>query len=342
MKNNQTIRIWFTAAVAATTMGLAALPAFAQQAYPSRPITTTVVWGAGGGTDNINRMIMAEMSEILDTSIKVTNKTGGVAGSIGMSYVLNQRPDGYNLVGLSESNVTAAVNGGWNQRFDVWSPFIVGGSPDIISVSAEAPFDTLEELIEHAKVHPDTIRAGASGAGSIHHLNLLALQKGTDTQFKFVPYPGSAPAQTAAATGEISVVVTSIAEQAPLLRGGNLKPLAMLVPDTFSLPGEAPIPSAFDSYPALSEHLPIGQAIGFAIHNEASSEVKQILGAAFEEAMQSPAVTDWAESNFYQLSGAHGEEARSIFSNLESNFAWTLWDLGSAKVSPEKLGIPKP
>ena len=56
-------------------------------------------------------MIMAEMEKHLTVSINVINQTGGIAGSNGMVYVQNQPDDGYILVGLSESNVTAAVQG---------------------------------------------------------------------------------------------------------------------------------------------------------------------------------------------------------------------------------------
>jgi tripartite-type tricarboxylate transporter receptor subunit TctC len=88
------------------------------QDYPFRDITAVVVWGAGGGTDTINRMIMAEMEKHLPVSINVTNQTGGVAGSNGMVYVMNQPDDGYTLAGISESNVTAAIQGGWDKKFD--------------------------------------------------------------------------------------------------------------------------------------------------------------------------------------------------------------------------------
>jgi hypothetical protein len=47
-----------------------------------------------------------------------------------MTYGFKQPHDGYTLTGLSESNVTAGVQGGWDKNFDVWDPFIVGGSPD--------------------------------------------------------------------------------------------------------------------------------------------------------------------------------------------------------------------
>jgi tripartite-type tricarboxylate transporter receptor subunit TctC len=327
---------------AATALAFAAAPALAQD-YPSRPITDVVVWAAGGGTDTVNRLIMSEMEKTLpnSTTVNVVNRTGGVGGSAGMSYVYEQPADGYTLAGISESNVTAGVQGGWDKRFDVWYPFIVGGSPDLVSVTADSEYETLEQLIEAASAEPGSIAAGASAAGSIHHLNLLALQDGTGAEFNFIPYDGSAPAQNAAVAGEVQVVVTSLAEQQQLLQAGRLRPLAMLTEEGFSLEGVGDIPSAFGKYPDLTQHLPISQAIGFAVRADVPEEVKQTLSAAFEEAMQSQAVQEFAEANYYSLSGKHGEEASQQFTDLESLFAWTLWDLGAASVNPEDLGIPK-
>ncbi len=329
-----------------SVLGAAALATVAGVAiaadYPSRDITSVVVWSAGGGTDVSNRIVTAEMQEFLPVRINVTNRPGGVAGSIGMSFVANQPADGYTLVGLSESNVTAAVQGGWDQRMDIWYPFIIGGSPDIISVGADAPYQTLEELVEAAAADPGGIRASAGGAGSIHHLNLLALMNGTGADLSFIPYPGSAPAQTAAMTGEVSVVVTSLAEQQELLKGGRLRPLGMLVESDFELEGVGTIPSAFTAFPALSEHLPISQAIGMAVLDTVPDEVKASLTAAFEQALETEAVQSWAAENYYQLSGLTGDEAKAEFGKLESLFAWTLQELGAAEVDPASLGIPKP
>ena len=311
------------------------------QDYPYRDITNAVVWGAGGGTDTINRMIMAEMEKHLPVSINVINQTGGVAGSNGLVYAANQPDDGYTLVGLSESNVTAAVQGGWDKKFDFWYPFIVGGSPDLISVPADSPHDSLTDLIDAAKAAPGTIPAAAGGAGSIHHLNVLALEQGSGASFKFIPYKGSAPGQEAAIAGEVALVVTSLAEQAALIEGGQLKPLAMLTPDSVEIAGQT-VPSAFDSYAGLADVLPLKQAIGFAVHDSAPDTVKTTLSEAFEKAMASQTVADWAKANNYDIGGQYGEEAQALFANLESTFAYTLKDLGAAKVMPEDLGIEKP
>lgn len=335
------MRRTFLKLATAAAVALSAGSYASAQEYPFRDITTAVVWGAGGGTDTINRMIMAEMEKHLPVGISVINQTGGVAGSNGMVYVMNQPDDGYTLVGLSESNVTAAVQGGWDKKFSFWHPFIVGGSPDLISVPADSPYNTIEDLVNAAKEKPGTIPAAASGSGSIHHLNLLAIENGSGAKFKFVPYKGSAPGQEAAIAGEVDLVVTSLAEQAPLIEGGKLKPLAMLTPEDTKF-DDVTIPSAFNSFDGLDKYLPLKQAIGFAVHASAPDDAKAALTDAFNKAIASDVVAEWAKSNNYDISGKSGAEASAIFSKLESTFAWTLWELGAAKVDPATLDIAKP
>jgi len=332
-------RIWIIGLV----LVLAATGAYAAgKAFPKRDITNVVVWAAGGGTDVCNRIISAEMAKVLGVNINVINKPGGVGGSVGMSHAYSQPHDGYTLCGLSESCVTAGVQGGWDKRMDSWDYFIVGGSPDLISVTPSTPYKTLTELIEAAKKAPGSIKAGASASGSIHHLNLLALEKGSGAKFNYIPYPGSAPAQNAAMTGEVSLVITSLAEQQQLIRGGKLRPLAMLVPTAFDVADVGKIPSAFDTYPGLKQYLPISQAIGFGIPADTPVKVKSVIEGAFKTAMATDTVQKWGKENYYLLSGKTGADAKAEFSNLESLFAWTLWELGAAKVDPAALKIPKP
>ncbi len=312
-----------------------------QQEFPTKDITNTVVWGAGGGTDLCNRTVSAEMAKALKVNIAVVNKTGGVGGSLGMLDVYSKPHDGYNLAGISESCVTAGVQGGWDKRFDVWEPFIVGGSPDLISVTPNAPYKTVDELVAAAKANPGSIKSGASAAGSIHHLNLLAFEKGAGIKLQFIPYTSSAASQNAAMTGEIELVITSVAEQAQLIKSGKLRPLTMLVPDDFIMEGVGTIPTAFKPYPGLSQYLPLAQAIGMAVPAATPEPVKAKLRAAFLTAMGSEPVQKWLKDNYYLPSGKVGKEAQAVFAALESNFSWTLWELGAAKVDPKTLGIPK-
>lgn len=316
--------------------------AFAQanQEYPSRDISDVVTWGAGGGTDLANRLVMAEMEKILGTHINVSNVTGGVSGSTGLYNAYEKGNDGYTLVGLSESNVSAAVMGGFDKGMKSWDFFIIGGSPDVLSVTPDCPYNTIEELVAAASANPSSIRAGAGGAGSIHHLNLVAFQQGTDCSLNFIPYDGSAGSQNAALTGEITVCITSAQEQADLIRAGKLRPLAMLTPNAFTI-GDVTIPSAFNSFPELSKYLPLSQQIGFAVRSDVDEAIKTKLQDAFKKAMQAEAVQNFGKERYFVMSGICGEEANKVMLNLEKVFSWTLYDLGAATKSPEEFGISR-
>ncbi|MFA5851883.1 MAG: tripartite tricarboxylate transporter substrate-binding protein [Spirochaetales bacterium] len=321
-------------------VAVALMSASAQMKYPYRDINNILVWGAGGGTDLANRLVMAEMGKELKVNINVNNVTGGVGGSVGLYEAYSKPADGYTLAGISESCVTAAVQGGFNKRMNVWDFFIIGGSPDLISVTPNAPFKTVQDLVEAVKKNPKSVRAGASAAGSIHHLNLLAFEKGSGAKFNFIPYDSSAGSQNAAMTGEVSLVITSVQEQAELLKAGKLRPSAMLIPTDFDFKGTK-IPSAFTAYPGLAQYLPLEQQIGFAIRKDAPETVKAALQAAFKKAMTAAPVLKFGEDRYFTMKGLVGKEANDIFDKLESVFSWTLWDLGAAKIDPSTLGIPR-
>lgn len=333
-------RTLLAGAVFATAALLSNL-AVASDRYPSRNITDVVTWSAGGGTDVINRVATASMAKYLGTNINVINKPGGVSGSVGLLEGYGAKADGYTLVGLSESNVTAAVMGGWDKRMDVFDYFIVASSPDVISVSRNSEFNTIQELVDYVKANPNKLRVGAGSSGSLHHINYLAFAKGVGGEMNFIPYPGSSKSQNAALSGEVDVVITSVAEQNQLIQSGDFKALATLTEKPFTV-GEVSIPSGLEIFPALNQYLPISQAIGFAIKKETPKDIKLKVATAFASAMQSEEVTKYAKENYYQVVGEFGKNANERMARLESLFSWTLWELEAAKVNPESLGIPRP
>ena len=123
----------------------------------------------------------------------------------------------------------------------------------------------MDDVIAFAKANPGKLRVNIASNGSPHHLNLLAFLKGTGIEVEQIPYPGSAPSQNAALTGEIDMVFTSVAEQAPLLKGGKLRPLGLLTDKDETFAGIGTIPTLLDKYPSLKEHLPIFQVLGMGV-----------------------------------------------------------------------------
>src|SRR6185436_4222854 len=87
----------FAASTAATAAvaGLGLKPASAQ-AFPSRPVTVIVPWGAGGGTDATARIVAALLEKDLGQPFNVVNRTGG-SGVVGHTAIATAQPDGYTI-----------------------------------------------------------------------------------------------------------------------------------------------------------------------------------------------------------------------------------------------------
>lgn len=312
-----------------------------ERQYPWRPLTNVVVWAAGGGTDIANRVVSSTMSEILGTDIAVTNKDGGVAGSLGLSYADSRKSDGYTLVGISESILSSPVMGGFAKPVSNWFPFIIGGSPIIVSVAGDSEFSSVGELMDFAQKSSEPLKVSASSFGSVHYLNYRALISSSNGNFQFVPFPGSSPAQTAVITHEVDVVITSLSEQQPFIQSGTLKPLAVMDVNDLTLSAGI-VKSITTTLPELRDKLPIPQLVGFALKNDTPEDVKQVIKGAFEEAISSEEVIEWASANAITLSGKSGDVALEQLQHLESVFSWTLFEENVATYSPDLFHIKPP
>src|SRR5712691_4521265 len=94
------IRFLAALAIIGSSMGM---PAAAQEAYPSRPITLVVPFGAGGALDLVARVLADGLRNELGQPILVDNKPGA-SGLLAMRLVAGAAPDGYTIILSSESN----------------------------------------------------------------------------------------------------------------------------------------------------------------------------------------------------------------------------------------------
>jgi tripartite-type tricarboxylate transporter receptor subunit TctC len=145
----------------------------AEAAYPERQINLLVGLAPGGSNDIFARTLAEALKGILPQPVVVVNKTGGSA-SIATSEVVHSRPDGYNLLTmyspaatiLPHTNPNLPYKGPGNLQFV--SP--MGTIPIVLGSRSNAPWKTLQEMIEYARKNPGKVKLGHTGIGSLAHL----------------------------------------------------------------------------------------------------------------------------------------------------------------------------
>ena len=160
-------------------MGAAILPlpfALHAQTYPGKPVELVVPASAGGGTDALARGFAEIVKKHLPQPLIVNDKPGA-SGVVGMSDVLNGKPDGYKVsVVIAELVILPHLNLAKFSYADFAPVARLNADPAAVTVRADAPWNTIEEFLAAAKARPDEIRVGNSGNGSIWHLAAAGLE----------------------------------------------------------------------------------------------------------------------------------------------------------------------
>ena len=144
-------------------------------AYPERPITLIVPWGAGGGTDATARIIGSLLEKELSQPVNVVNRTGG-SGVVGHAAIASAAPDGYTIgivtveIGMMHWQGLTELNGA------SYTPIgLVNADPAGLQVRSDAPYKTANELVAAVKANPGKFKASGTGQGGIWHLAIAGM-----------------------------------------------------------------------------------------------------------------------------------------------------------------------
>ena len=200
------------------------------QAYPARPVTLIVPYGAGGPTDSIARIVAERMRAPLGQPVIIENVTGASA-SLGVGKAARAAPDGYTLcLGTWASHV---LNGAvFPLAYDLRTSFEpiaqIASDPPLIVSRKSIPANNLGELIAWLKANPDKATQGTGGVGTVSHVLGVFFQQKTGTQFQFIPYrSGVGVAMQDLVSGQIDLMFGVAASTVPLLRAGTIKGYAV-------------------------------------------------------------------------------------------------------------------
>ena len=207
---------------------IAATPADAQQ-YPSRSVEIIVPFAPGGGNDVLARIIGEGLGKRLGQTFVPLNRPGANTNT-GTLQVVKAPADGHTLlissIGLA-ANPLLYKRLPFNTLNDLAPITLIANSPTILVVPTALPVNTLAEFVAYLKARPGETNYASYGVGSSAHLATELFLSMTGTKAVHVPYPGGGPAAVGVMGNSVQMLFSSILPVLGLVRGGQLKPLAV-------------------------------------------------------------------------------------------------------------------
>ena len=215
---------------AAATLATLATPAWAQDAWPSKPIRLIVPFAPGGVTDTSGRVIADFLGRRLGQQVVVDNKPGA-SGNIGTSMAATAVPDGYTLVLAFDGTMVINPHVFAKVPFDTLKDFApIGKIGDAVLILVAHPgvaAKNVQELVALSKAQAGGLSYGTSGIGGTPHIAGELLRQRTGAVLEHVPYKGGGQAISDALGGNIPLVYTAIAGAHGHVKSGKLKAIAV-------------------------------------------------------------------------------------------------------------------
>lgn len=218
-------RIALASMVLCTAVGAA----FAQGAYPSKPVRIVVPYPPGGAVDQVTRRVAQKLTEQTGQSFFVENKAGAT-GTIGAQQVAKAAPDGYTLMANDTTysilpHVFSKLP--FDHERDLVPVAAFNFAPMALVVGADSRFKTLSDLVAYAKANPGKLNYGTGGAGTTPHFSTEALASAAKIDVTHVPFKGAGEATLALLSGTIDFQIASTPGVMGQAKGGKVRLLGI-------------------------------------------------------------------------------------------------------------------
>jgi tripartite-type tricarboxylate transporter receptor subunit TctC len=271
--------------LSAVAVGAQAQPQSQSTAWPTKPLTIVVPFPAGGTTDVLARAVSTKLSAVLGQPVIVDNKPGAGA-TLGADLVAKANADGHTLL-MGAVHHTVATNYYKNLRYSFEKDFApittVALVPNVMTVSAKSPYNTVKDVIAAAKANPDKLSYGSNGNGTAQHMIGTQFEMESGTKILHVPYKGSAPLTTDLLGGQVDLSFDTVTPVLPFIKEGKLRALAVTT---------AKRSSALPNVPTLQEagvsNIAIGTWFGLLAPAATPKPVIARLNAELVKIIQSP------------------------------------------------------
>ena len=296
-----------TARYALSVMALMmALPAAAAEpAYPNRLLRIIVPLAPGGGTDNLTRIIVPRLIELLGQQVVVENRPGA-GGQIGTDFVAKAAPDGYTILNV-ESSFASNPSLFRKLPYDTLKDFapvsLLATTPNVLMVHPSVPAKTLKELVALGKARPELFTFAMGGLGTATHLGIEQFRAATKIDLVVVPYKSGGLATADVLAGQVTMLFGGTSSASGYARVGRLRAIAVT--------GEKRNPSLPDT-PTFAE---LGMKtvdsmsyFGSVAPAAVPRDVINVLNGAMRTALQMPDVRRLLAERGYDIVGSTPEQ----------------------------------
>jgi tripartite-type tricarboxylate transporter receptor subunit TctC len=182
---------------------------FGQSDFPNKPIEVIVPYTPGGGVDLGVRFFSDKWAEFLGQPVVIINKPGA-GGYIGGKFVALAKPDGYTLLGSSESNLMLTPLLRKEPDYTIDSLrilFFFSKTYLYFNVRADSRWKTLHQFLAEAKNNPGKLKFSTYGVGSSPHCATEMLSKVAGVNLTLIPFKSSPESMTALIGGNVDMCV---------------------------------------------------------------------------------------------------------------------------------------
>lgn len=294
--------------------------------WPSRPLHMVVPFPPGSSPDTLARMIADPLAQKLGQPVVVENKPGA-GGNIGTRQVAQAKPDGYTiLLSINGPIVTAPAlyrQLGYDPDKDLQVISMVGTSPNVLVVPANAPVNNVPQFVERALAQPGALNYGTVGPGSSSHLGMAMLEQETGISLLQVPYSGFPQVITAIVAGDVHAGFMVPGVAMPQVQAGKVKVLGITsLEESAVLPGLPTVASqgypGFESISWDALFVPAGTP----------DEIVQKLNQHVLEVLAMPKVQQQMATLYFTAAPTSPEEAEAMIQAEKKKLSALIEKLG--------------
>lgn len=207
-------------------LGLAPRPGSAAD-FPDKPVTLVVWSGAGGALDTYGRKLAELLEKEAGWTVKVENRPGG-SGAVGMSYVLTQPADGYNILVLTGTLTFGIAQGLIPFKLeDLRFVRAMQSEPSSLAVAKDSPLKRAQDFVDHMKAHPNGLRVGGHAPGGFHQYMLYQFMQQGEFESGWIPFDASGKVALALLGGHIDVAMMTPSSGLSQVESGDIRLLGI-------------------------------------------------------------------------------------------------------------------